>query len=92
MHCVTIQSILILTPYSTPHSYSSSTTPEEVAALDASGGITRKLQDAVRKDTVTIPDGGYTIIRFTADNPGGVIFMYVTNFSVPYSRSQKYYS
>lgn len=42
----------------------------EVAALDAAGGITRKLEDAVLKDTVTIPDGGYTIIRFTADNPG----------------------
>lgn len=38
--------------------------------LDAAGGITRKLQDAVEKDTVTIPDGGFTIVRFTADNPG----------------------
>ncbi|KAK4308758.1 hypothetical protein Pmani_019558 [Petrolisthes manimaculis] len=47
-----------------------STSVGEVAALDASGGITRKLQDAVKKDTVTIPDGGYTIVRFTADNPG----------------------
>ena len=42
----------------------------QVAELDAAGGITRKLQDSIKKDTVTIPDGGYTIIRFTADNPG----------------------
>nr|BCO16709.1 laccase [Chiromantes haematocheir] len=46
------------------------TTVEEVAALDAAGGIDRRLEDTVRKDTVTIPDGGYTIVRFTADNPG----------------------
>ena len=48
----------------------SNTTVEEVAALDAVGGITRRLEDTIRKDTVTIPDGGYTIVRFTADNPG----------------------
>lgn len=46
------------------------TSVADVAALDAAGGITRKLDDTVKKDTVTIPDGGYTIIRFTADNPG----------------------
>lgn len=38
--------------------------------LDAAGGITRKLQDAPLKDTVLVPNGGYTVIRFTADNPG----------------------
>ncbi|XP_071552768.1 LOW QUALITY PROTEIN: uncharacterized protein [Panulirus ornatus] len=48
----------------------STTSVAEVAALDAAGGITRKLKNAIKKDTVTIPDGGYTIIRFTADNPG----------------------
>ncbi|XP_027207469.2 uncharacterized protein [Penaeus vannamei] len=48
----------------------SATTVQEVMDLDAAGGITRKLQDAVEKDTVTIPDGGFTIVRFTADNPG----------------------
>ncbi|XP_071552514.1 uncharacterized protein [Panulirus ornatus] len=46
------------------------TSAEEVAALDAAGGIPRKLENPVKKDTVTIPDGGYTIIRFTANNPG----------------------
>ncbi|KAK8727891.1 hypothetical protein OTU49_009506 [Cherax quadricarinatus] len=48
----------------------SETTLEEVRALDAAGLITRRLENTVKKDTVTIPDGGYTVIRFTADNPG----------------------
>ncbi|XP_042889082.1 laccase-like [Penaeus japonicus] len=48
----------------------SATTVQEVMELDAAGGIPRKLQDAVEKDTVTIPDGGFTVVRFTADNPG----------------------
>lgn len=26
------------------------------------------------KDTVTVPDGGYTIVRFVADNPGYWLF------------------
>lgn len=39
-------------------------------ALDAAGGISRKLTNAIKKDTVTIPDGGYTVVRFTANNPG----------------------
>ena len=46
----------------------SSTTVAEVQELDAAGGITRKLENAILKDSLTIPDGGYTIIRFTADN------------------------
>ncbi|XP_027212523.2 uncharacterized protein [Penaeus vannamei] len=56
------------------------TTVQDVMDLDAAGGITRKLQDAPLKDTVLVPNGGYTIIRFTADNPGWWImhchFMY----------------
>ncbi|XP_068204136.1 uncharacterized protein [Palaemon carinicauda] len=46
------------------------TTVADVIALDEAGGIVRKLDSPVMKDTVTIPDGGYSIIRFTADNPG----------------------
>lgn len=42
--------------------------------LDNAGMIKRKLNNAVIKDTVTIPDGGYTIIRFVADNPGFWLF------------------
>lgn len=37
-------------------------------------GIQRKLKGAPVKDTVTVPDGGYTVIRFVANNPGFWIF------------------
>lgn len=50
------------------------TTIEEVKRLDKEGRIQRKLHRAPIKDTVTIPDGGYTIIRFYADNPGYWLF------------------
>lgn len=46
------------------------TTVAEVEALDKAGGIERKLTDTIMKDTVNIPSGGYTVVRFIADNPG----------------------
>ena len=45
-------------------------TRQEVQELDKLGRLKRKFVDSVQKDTVTVPDGGYTIIRFYADNPG----------------------
>lgn len=45
-------------------------TAEKVLKLDELGQIKRNLRTAVVKDTVTVPDGGYTIIRFIANNPG----------------------
>jgi L-ascorbate oxidase len=42
--------------------------------LDEAGGISRRLKGAPLKDTITVPDGGYTIIRFKADNPGYWLF------------------
>ncbi|XP_064087026.1 LOW QUALITY PROTEIN: uncharacterized protein LOC135201744 [Macrobrachium nipponense] len=48
----------------------SSITRSEVMDMDARNGLTRNLDHPPLKDTVTIPDGGYTIIRFKADNPG----------------------
>ncbi|XP_058451938.1 uncharacterized protein LOC131430754 [Malaya genurostris] len=47
---------------------------EEVKRLDEEGKIKRRLKGAPIKDTVTIPDGGYTIIRFIASNPGYWLF------------------
>ena len=38
--------------------------------MDQRGEIPRKLDKAVKKDTVTVPDGGYAILRFHATNPG----------------------
>ncbi|KYQ58207.1 Laccase-4, partial [Trachymyrmex zeteki] len=50
------------------------TTTSEVRELDKQGLIRRKLKRAPLKDTVTVPDGGYTIVRFYANNPGYWLF------------------
>ncbi|GBP81803.1 Laccase-11 [Eumeta japonica] len=47
---------------------------ETVKAFDRAGLMRRNLRNAPIKDTVTVPDGGYTIIRFKADNPGYWLF------------------
>ncbi|PSN35389.1 hypothetical protein C0J52_17819 [Blattella germanica] len=52
----------------------STTSVEEVQALDKAGQIYRKLQGAPVKDTVTVPDGGFTIVRVHANNPGYWLF------------------
>ncbi|CAK9821202.1 LCC4 [Anthophora plagiata] len=49
-------------------------TTEQVKALDKSGTIRRNLDRAPLKDTVTVPDGGYTVVRFYANNPGYWLF------------------
>jgi FtsP/CotA-like multicopper oxidase with cupredoxin domain len=48
----------------------STTTVEEVQAKDERGLIHRKLERAPVKDTITVPDGGFTIVRVHASNPG----------------------
>ncbi|XP_043252870.1 laccase-1-like [Colletes gigas] len=49
-------------------------TVEDVKKLDKEGSIQRNLDHAPLKDTVTVPDGGYTIVRFHANNPGYWLF------------------
>lgn len=49
-------------------------TIEEIKELDKLGRLRRRFINSPRKDTVTVPDGGYTIIRFYADNPGSKNF------------------
>ncbi|XP_037958323.1 uncharacterized protein LOC119687869 [Teleopsis dalmanni] len=49
-------------------------TIEMVKQLDRYNLLKRNLVDPPVKDTVTIPDGGYTIIRFEAYNPGFWLF------------------
>ncbi|XP_060526823.1 uncharacterized protein LOC132702294 isoform X2 [Cylas formicarius] len=49
-------------------------TVDDVKKRDEAGLIKRNLLDAPLKDTVTVPDGGYTIVRFEANNPGYWIF------------------
>ncbi|XP_015121329.1 laccase-1 [Diachasma alloeum] len=51
-----------------------SVTVDQIKELDAAGRIERRLDSAPLKDTVTVPDGGYTIVRFYADNPGYWLF------------------
>lgn len=50
----------------------SNVTLEEVKRRDAAGLIHRNLENAPIKDTVTVPDGGFTILRFHAKNPGKI--------------------
>ncbi|GFN97934.1 L-ascorbate oxidase [Plakobranchus ocellatus] len=42
---------------------------EDVTSLDQRGGIIRNFDRPPKKDTVTVPDGGYTVVRFHANNP-----------------------
>ncbi|XP_026666521.1 laccase-1-like isoform X2 [Ceratina calcarata] len=49
-------------------------TVSRVKELDETGAIRRNLDRAPLKDTVTVPDGGYTILRFHANNPGYWLF------------------
>ncbi|KAK7867607.1 hypothetical protein R5R35_014805 [Gryllus longicercus] len=51
-----------------------STSLEEVKRLDEQGLLKRKLHAAPLKDTCTVPDGGYTILRVQANNPGYWLF------------------
>ncbi|XP_050537356.1 uncharacterized protein LOC126903292 [Daktulosphaira vitifoliae] len=50
------------------------TSVEEIEQMDREGKIKRNLLTAPLKDTVTVPDGGFTIVRFIADNPGYWLF------------------
>jgi hypothetical protein len=36
------------------------------------------LKNPPLKDTVSVPVGGYVVIRLTADNPGKILHMYLT--------------
>lgn len=48
----------------------SNVTVDQIKEMDMNGLIKRNLIDAPIKDTVAVPDGGYTIVRFVATNPG----------------------
>ncbi|CAF0713230.1 unnamed protein product [Brachionus calyciflorus] len=47
---------------------------EDIKKMDNEGKIYRSFDRPPIKDTVTVPVGGYTIIRFLADNPGTWMF------------------
>lgn len=54
-----------------------SITADQVRRMDQNGQIKRNLINAPIKDTVAVPDGGYTIIRFVAKNPGNGEYIYM---------------
>ena len=43
---------------------------EKIKALNEAGNITRNLINPPLKDTISVPDAGFSLIRFVADNPG----------------------
>lgn len=43
---------------------------DDVKRLDAEGYLNRNYDNPVQKDTILVPDGGYAVLRFVADNPG----------------------
>ncbi|XP_069954298.1 uncharacterized protein [Cherax quadricarinatus] len=45
-------------------------TRETVMQLDQEGKLLRNLEDPVMKDSVSIPPGGYTVVRIAAENSG----------------------
>ncbi|XP_068243053.1 uncharacterized protein [Palaemon carinicauda] len=47
-----------------------SITRNKVIEEDRKRGLPKNYKNPPLKDTVTVPDGGYTIVRFKADNPG----------------------
>ena len=47
---------------------------EKVIKLNEEGKIVRNLKNPILKDTVSVPDAGFTLIRFLADNPGFWLF------------------
>ena len=43
---------------------------EKIKILNEAGNITRNLDNPPLKDTVSVPDAGFSLIRFVANNPG----------------------
>ena len=43
---------------------------KEVKKLNEAGKIKKNLKNPPRKDNVPVPDAGFAIMRFRADNPG----------------------
>ena len=57
---------------------------EQIRKLHSSGSINYNpdLSIAVKKDTVIVPDGGYTVLRFYTENPGVWLFHCHLSFHV----------
>ncbi|RXG53142.1 Laccase-14 [Armadillidium vulgare] len=42
--------------------------------MESEEKLSKNLEFPVQKDTISVPQGGYTLLRFLADNPGFWIF------------------
>lgn len=42
----------------------------EVIAMDEAGEIVRNFTNPIYKDTIMLPNGGWVVTKFIADNPG----------------------
>ena len=42
----------------------------DIMSMEQNGTLKRNLDNPPIKDTVMIPNGGYAVVRFVADNPG----------------------
>ena len=45
-------------------------TVDEVRKLNEAGKIKKNYEDPIQKDTIPVPDAGFAVMRFRADNPG----------------------
>ena len=43
---------------------------DEIRKMDLEGKLKRNFERPIMKDTVAVPQQGYAIVRFIADNPG----------------------
>lgn len=59
------------------------TDEETIMSMDKAGHIYRNFTKPPKKDTVTVPDGGYTIVRFHATNPGNFSLKFKHIGSIP---------
>ncbi|XP_063850104.1 uncharacterized protein LOC135094180 [Scylla paramamosain] len=66
-------------------------TKTKVQELDASGQVNRNFEHAPLKDTVTVPSGGYTVLRFLASNPGYWLFHCHLTFHVEMGMAMVFY-
>ena len=44
--------------------------------MDANGEIHRNLDRTPQKDTLVVPSGGFAVLRFHANNPGMITFIF----------------
>jgi len=49
---------------------------DQIKQMDAAGEIVRNYDNPLLKDTIMMPDGGYVIVRFKAENPGIVRLLF----------------